>query len=191
MILKDLRAKIKTPIFARSDVIKLFIKESQNQINTQLHRMIKRGDLVGVKRGLYSFPNTTLDEFVVANKLYTPSYVSLESALNVYGIFPDITAIVTSVTTTTSKKLNTPLGNYVYSKINKNLFFGYESVLDKESCFYYNIATPEKALLDFIYVRRIKNLEEFRVDMLVINKAILFNYLTYFPKWVGRVVKNA
>ena len=191
MTLRDLTKEINTPIFSRTDLLKLFPDEPTNQINTQLYRMIKRGELVGIKRGLYSFPNSKVDEFVLANKIYTPSYVSLESALNIYGIIPDIVANITSVTPVTSKRFNTALGTYIYSKINKSLYFGYESVLDNESKLYYNIASPEKALLDYIYVRKIKDLKESRVDTRTLKKKELFIYLSHFPVWVKKVVEDA
>jgi predicted transcriptional regulator of viral defense system len=191
MKLQNLKTNIKMPVFSRTDVLKLFPEEPVNQINTQLYRMIKRGDLIGLKRGLYIFPNLNIDEFVIANKLYKPSYVSLESALNVFGVIPDIYSVVTSVTTVTSKKINTSLGNFKYSKINENLFFGYKSILDERSGFYYSIANPEKALLDLIYIRKVKNLSEYRVDLNNINQTELLNYSQHFPKWVRDVIKNA
>ena len=191
MKLQNLKTNIKMPVFSRTDVLKLFPEEPVNQINTQLYRMIKRGDLIGLKRGLYIFPNLNMDEFVIANKLYKPSYVSLESALNVFGVIPDISSVVTSVTTVTSKKINTSLGNFKYSKINENLFFGYKSILDERSGFYYSIANPEKALLDLIYIRKVKNLSEYRVDLNNINQTELLNYSQHFPKWVRDVIKNA
>ncbi len=191
MKLQNLKTNIKMPVFSRTDVLKLFPEEPVNQINTQLYRMTKRGDLIGLKRGLYVFPNLNIDEFVIANKLYTPSYVSLESALNIFGVIPDISSVVTSVTTVTSKKINTSLGNFKYSKINENLFFGYKSILDERSGFYYSIANPEKALLDLIYIRKVKNLSEYRVDLNNINQTELLNYSQHFPKWVRDVIKNA
>lgn len=191
MKLQNLKTNIKMPVFSRTDVLKLFPEEPVNQINTQLYRMIKRGDLIGLKRGLYIFPNLNIDEFVIANKLYKPSYVSLESALNVFGVIPDISSVVTSVTTVTSKKINTSLGNFKYSKINENLFFGYKSILDERSGFYYSIANPEKALLDLIYIRKVKNLSEYRVDLNNINQTESLNYSQHFPKWVRDVIKNA
>lgn len=182
---------IKTPVFSRQDVTKFFPKEPLNQTNTQLHRLIERGSLVGIKRGFYAFSDTNVDEFVVANKLYLPSYVSLESVLNSSGIIPDITSSVTSVTPITSKKLITPLGTYLYSKISKNLYFGFTSAIDEKSGFYYFIATPEKALLDYIYIRRIRDLTDSRLDMANINKEDLFNYSLYFPEWVRKVLEDA
>lgn len=184
MKLNDLRTKINTSIFSQNDVVKLFPNESTGHINTQLYRMVKRGDLIGIKRGLYCFSNSKIDEFVVAGRLYAPSYVSLESALNVYGIIPDIPANVTSVAVVTSKKLNTSLGTFLYSKINKDLFFGFKSVLDETSGLYYKIALPEKALLDYIYIRRVKDLSLARVDVSSFSMKKVLIFLAHFPKWV-------
>jgi len=191
MTSKELKTKIKTAVFSRNDVIKLFPAEPRNHINTQLYRLTKRKDLIGIKRGFYTFPNSEIDEYVIANKLYTPSYVSLESVLNTAGVVPDIVSAVTSVTTITSKNLKTPLGTYMYSKINRGLFFGYTSVLDQQSGEYYNIANPEKALLDFIYIRRIRSLIASRVDIAVLDREVLVNYSTHFPVWVRKVLASA
>jgi predicted transcriptional regulator of viral defense system len=187
----DVNTKIRFPIFSRNDIVKLFPQEPTGQINTQLHRMLVRGDLVGLKRGLYVFSGGNVDEFVLANKLYTPSYVSLESVLNTSGVIPDYASSVTSVTPITSKKFNTLLGSFSYSKLSKNLYFGYSRVLDSQSGIYYDIATPEKALLDFIYIRKIRELPETRFDMSNIDREVLFSYSIHFPKWVREVIKNA
>ncbi|EKD99979.1 MAG: hypothetical protein ACD_22C00118G0002 [uncultured bacterium] len=188
---RELRSKIKTPVFSRIDVVKSFSKEPENQINTQLYRMKRRGDLIGIKRGYYAYPDAKIDEFVLANKLYVPSYVSLESVLNISGVTPDITSSVTSVTTITSRGFKTPLGSFSYGKISKNLFFGYTRVLDPQSGLYYDIASAEKALLDFVYIRRIRDLLESRVDVSGLDRNVLASYSTYFPKWVRKVIENA
>jgi len=191
MKLQELSSSIKTPVFFGNDVQKLFSVETKNHINTQLHRMVKRGNLISIKRDMYFFPHTKIDEFVLANKLYMPSYVSLESVLYLSGIITEIPSNVTSITTITSKKLITTSGIYLYSKLNKKLFFGYSSILDTKSDCYYNIANVEKALLDFIYVRRLRNLDGYNINFTFINKDILTDYLIYFPKWVKKVIQNA
>ncbi len=186
----ELSQKISSSIFTSADLAKYFADEPENQINTQMHRFLKNGTIISLKRGIYTFANKDTDEFVVASKLYSPSYISLETALNIYGIIPDIPMNVTSVTTTTSKKIKTQKGVYLYSKINKNLFFGYENTLDKASGLYYPIALPEKALLDYIYIRKIKDLEENRVDTSDLNQKILNDFAKQYPVWVSKVLKN-
>ena len=189
MRFEELKLKIKTPVFTSNDLSKLFPKEFESHINTQIHRMLARGDLLGLKRGVYVFTGANIDEFVLANKLYSPSYVSLESALNNYGLIPDVAASVTSVSPITSKKFSTPKGTFLYSKINKNLFFGFENKTD-ENGNYYQIALPEKALLDYIYIRKINNLAESRVDVISLNKRLLLSFSSHFPRFVGKVIEK-
>jgi len=190
MRLLDLKRKLNISIFTGNDLIKIFPKEPKSQINTQLRRLAVRGDLIGLKRDIYLFPDAKIDEFVLANKLYGPSYVSLESALNTYGVIPDITANVTSVSPVTSKRVVTSKGAFLYSKINKNLFFGFQNVLDKSSGLYYQIALPEKALLDYIYIRKVKNIRENRIDTSGLSTKVLTKFSTYFPKWVREVLNH-
>ena len=150
--------------------------------------MVKRGDLVRLKRGVYRLAEAEVDELVLAGWLYKPSYVSLESVLQMCGVIPEVVGKVTSVTTVTSKEIKTGEGVFLYSKIAKELFFGYEKVKDEKSGLYYNLAEPEKALLDWIYVRRVKSLEGERVDMSELNKKKLRSYVKIYPKWVRKVI---
>lgn len=188
MTFKELRSNITTPFFYSGQVKKVFQNESDSHINTQLSRMANRRELLKLKRGLYLFADTKLSEYSLSNILYNPSYVSLESALNTYGIAPDIAANVTAVTPTTSKKINSQLGEYIYSKISFNLFFGYQLKKDPNYDFFYNIAEPEKALLDYIYIRGIKNIKEHRIDSANLNINKLRKYAKQFPAWVIRII---
>lgn len=188
MTLKELRNNIKTPIFNLQEVSKLFPNESENTVNIQIKRMVKRGDLNRIRNGLYMFPGTEVDEYVIANLLYQPSYVSLETVLNNKGLIPDITMNVTSITTTTSKKISTTIGTFLYSKISKDLYYGFDRVKDVHSDYYYNIACKEKALLDLVYIRRIKSLEEYRFDLSNIDQKRLKELAQDFPNWVKEVL---
>lgn len=189
MKIEQLREAISSPYFTTFQVQKLFVDESSSQINVQLSRMVKRGIIISLKRGVFSFPKSSQDSFILANLLYPQSYVSLESALNTYGVIPDVPSQVTSVTPLTTKQIHTPTEIFFYSKIAKNLYFGFLSVESLQvPSHYYRIAEPEKALLDYIYIRSITNLVEARVDRNVLNADKLQIYARHFPKWVQKVV---
>jgi len=110
MRLREFRQTMKMPIFYTYQVERLFGNESKNLINTQLSRMVKRGDLVRLKRGVYRLAEAEVDELVLAGWLYKPSYVSLESVLQMFGVIPEVVGKVTSVTTVTSKEIKTGEG---------------------------------------------------------------------------------
>jgi len=191
MTLKQLQATIKTPVFSTNQVQKFFANEKHSHINISLSRMSKRGDLLRLKKGLFRFPAREVDELLVANLMYQPSYVSLESALHIYGMIPEEVMQVTSITTTKPKKFSTADGGFLYSKVKQSLFFGFEKIQDSYNLsMFYSIAEPEKALLDYIYIRQVKDLEEARVDLDGVNLRILRKFSKEFPSWVQQVVKE-
>src|SRR3989344_9459395 len=54
-----------------------------------LHRYAAKGYIVRVKRGLYAFPDILPPELFLANKIYEPSYISLEFALSYHRVIPE------------------------------------------------------------------------------------------------------
>jgi len=89
--------------------------------------------------------------FLISNRMKSASYVSLQSALSFYGMIPEYVPVITAVTTQRPETVQTEEGIYVYKHVQKKFFsdFVYRSVLDDQSVF---IATPEKSLLDLLYL---------------------------------------
>ena len=119
-----------------------------------LKNWANKGYVKMLKRGLYVITEEAQKQETMAfsTKIYEPSYVSLEMALNFYGIIPEAVFTVTSVTTRKTKKFATPVGNFSYQKIKKEAFGGFET--KKNGKFSFNLALPEKALADFFYLKR-------------------------------------
>lgn len=149
-------------------------------IRIQLSRWVKTGKIYQLRRGLYSiappYQRRQPHPFLVANHLQKASYVSLQSALSFYGLIPEVVNITTSVSTGRPERLETPLGTYEFRHIKTELLFGYQMAeLDEQSVL---IATPEKALLDLIYLQpgsdspaylkelRLQNTEKLDKDLL-------------------------
>lgn len=177
----DLRKFIEGNIFSMLDVVKLFPDEKPEAVRTQLYRLVKKGHIFPIKRGIYTFDKSKIDEFELAGKLYSPSYISLETALNFYGVIPDVPIAVRSVTPITTKKIETGLGDYYYSKLNNKLFFGfYQSP--------YNIAYKEKALLDYFYIRKVRKVTlDARLELDNWDWKRYYEYAFAFPKWVQQI----
>jgi len=159
------------------------------QTNVQLARWHKAGKLIRLKRGVYQFADRQVEEFSMANFLYSPSYISLETALNNFGTIPDVSANVISISPVTTKIIKTVKGIFLYSKIDQALYFGWQKIKDG-SGIYYQIALPEKALLDWIYLRKISNLKEQRVDLSGLNRTRLKQFSRFFPGWVKGVINE-
>ena len=136
------------PVFSTTEMEKRFPGfERENLLNWQ-----KKGYLIKLRNGWYSLQNeiSTLEQaYFVANKIYAPSYISLQSALAHYGWIPEGVFTFTSISTRKTTLFDTPKGQFSYSSVKPSLFFGYKLLTYKGFCI--KMAEPEKALLDFLY----------------------------------------
>jgi len=123
-----------------------------NRLN--LNYWIKKGYIVKLRNGWYAFQeNITQPGFsqYIANRIYRPSYISLHTALSHYGIIPEAIIKITSVTTLKTAEFSNDFGIYSYRTVKSGLMFGYEPkpMTDGRTIMF---ATPEKALLDLLYL---------------------------------------
>lgn len=150
--------KTKRNIFSLNDLKKLLRIESDNIAYVQANRLTKEGLLNRITKGVYYLKDSKPTDFEIANFLYYPSYISLESALTYYGILIQVPQIIFSVTTKRAKKIRAVNKDFVYFHLNQRYYFDYS----KEQRFV--IATPEKAIIDTIffasYGRTVINPEE-------------------------------
>lgn len=187
MTFNQLRQKLDLPFFYTYQLSKLFPDEDTATIRVQISRFEKNKKIIRLKRGLYLLNDHGLDEFMLANLIYQPSYVSLESVLNIAGVIPDVPQMVTSISTVKPQLHKSELGNFQYSKIKKSLYFGFETHILPNGMGYQQ-ALPEKALLDLIYVRNIKNLDEYRFDIAILNDKKLARFVSHYPDWMKKLL---
>ena len=115
-------------------------------------RYVSNGLLVRIKRNLYVLREvwntaTKEDRFVMANFGQIPSYLSLMTALDYYGVTTQMQRdFFESVAIQRTKTFHVGETVFRYSKISKKLYFGF----CKKDTFF--IASPEKALLDAFYL---------------------------------------
>jgi len=128
------------------------------QPRMKISRLLAKGTVVRVKKGLYIFGESQRRQpfcrELLANLIYGPSYVSLEYALHYHGLTPERVETVTSVTCGRSRTFDTPVGTFSYRMIPLEAFrIGMDRVeLDGARSFL--IAIPEKALADRIVADR-------------------------------------
>jgi len=112
------------------------------------HKIIK------LRNGLYlnrAFEiESRVDKFMVANRMYEPSYVSLYTALHYYSLIPEHVVEINSISTRKTKHFEFGINRLTYQKVKPELFFGYEEVPWRGGT--YRIAYPEKAILDLAYL---------------------------------------
>jgi len=131
--------------------------------------LLKQGVILRVKKGIYVFGKNLsrrpYSREVLANMIYGPSYLSLDSALQNHGLIPEHAEAVTSVTCGRGRRFSTPVGLFIYRRIPMKAYsIGFDQVkLDSGRSVL--IAVPEKAVADRLHDDRgvsIRNQEDMK-----------------------------
>jgi len=185
-------AKIKEKklyIFSANNIRSLF-GVSVVAASALLHRYKKQGFILQLKRGLYVLPDVLPPDVYIANRLYCPSYISLEFALSYHGVIPETVYEITSVTTKSTSRFETLGKVFSYRKIKKAAYTGYE--IQKQQGLSFNIANAEKAFVDTNYLRLInrqKPISRFNKEKIDSKKAIKYALL-FGKKKLTSVIKT-
>lgn len=134
--------------------------------------------LTRIAKDTYLITDPSPTRFEIANFLFSPSYVSLETALNYYGILSQFPLEITSITPKKSVTKQADGQVFSYAHLKQNLFWGYEKI-DNQL-----IALPEKALLDQIYLtsKGLRSVHFDEYDLSRINKSQFYKFAKLFPK---------
>lgn len=178
MNVKDLIQDYAEEVLTRQVMLSLLSKYKRP--NDKINELVKKGELSTLKKGLY-IPGLKMnirrpEPFLVANHLWGPSYVSMETALSYWGFIPERVYEISSITLKTSKTYKTDIGKFSYlHTISPYYSFGIRSVqlTPKQVVL---VASPEKALCDKVimtsgvFLRSIKQTQEFLIDDLRLDE---------------------
>ncbi len=185
-------------VFSTVDVQKQF--PSMNLMN--LVRWQKKGYIIKLRNQWYAFNDAESSEnieWLAANMIYAPSYISLHTALSWYNLIPEMIAKTTSVTTRKTNKFSTPLGDFDYHRIKPELFgFGYAledmDAYDRGKSRQIMVATPEKAILDFFYINSYydteKDIEYLRFNETELGKIISAKFFWFLEKYQSKALER-
>jgi len=130
----------------------------------KINQLLKSGVIRRVKKGLYVFGSEyrrrPVCGEVLANQIYGPSCLSMESALSYHGLIPEGVMQFSSVTPKKNREFETILGRFRYYHLPMDCYSaGIEQVwVDSEHPAL--IACPEKALCDYLALRYSGKLED-------------------------------
>jgi len=180
----------------------------------KIHDLCQKGLIQSIKQGVYLVSHELglrpYSKEILANLIYGPSYISLQTALSSYNMIPERVSSTTSVCFDRGKAFSTPVGEFEYHHIKKTLYplgVQLKQVYDGAFC---QIATPEKALLDFVYLciskGEFKNsqdffsyvLDSYRLDLSAIENQVsikkLKNFADHYPfqhvQWFASELKR-
>jgi predicted transcriptional regulator of viral defense system len=151
-VLAKLRA-IGTPSFLTADAAAA-LGIQRSHASQSLGRLAASGHLAKLGRGRWGFRDridpAALPELLTAP---FPSYVSLQSALYRHGMISQIPSVLYAVSVARTRTFRTDLGTVSIHHVAPSFFFGYSSAPGGNG----KIATPEKALVDLLYLGPARN----------------------------------
>lgn len=183
----DILKRLPAPLFTSADAAKLTAHE-----NVFLHRASRRGYVKKITNRIYwnvLFSKDRPPVEAVACFARKSSYISCEWALNYHGILLQTPTVCTAVTLHpgTGKRNRIRYQGYLieYSRISEKLFLP-EEILNYENVL---MATPEKALLDTVYLRKqVPFADELETDLL--NPKKMKTLAALYPASVWNKIQN-
>jgi hypothetical protein len=135
----------------------LFPDLSEGARRVLLHRAVRAGELIRLKRGLFllqpELRKTNLHPFAVAALLHAPSHISLETALSHHGLIPEAVYQVASTTPSRSRAFDTPIGRFTFQRVPAlDPRAGVQAVKLGQDAWAF-IASPLRAIADLVYLR--------------------------------------
>ncbi len=122
-----------------------------------VRRAMEEGLLIRLKRGLYligsPLQKAEPNLFEMAQQIYSPSAISLESALSFHGWIPEAVYTICSVTPKKGRSYETPAGLFAF---HHSPLKGFYEGVERQTNPVILMASPWKAVADLIYVRRPK-----------------------------------
>ena len=128
-----------------------------------VNKMLKKGELLRLCRGFYmlarKYQKHTFSQYYFANRILPSSFVTAESALSFHGWIGERITQVTSITAFgRGRDFKTSLGVFIYRVtpvLAKHFYYGIHLIeMDGQAIY---IASPLRALIDYVYLHKIKN----------------------------------
>lgn len=138
--------KLDQTVFTSQELLQFFPGDTPQQLNNALHYAVKTGKLKRLRRGVYAKSNYSVNE--LANSIYIPSYISLETVLRTHGIIFQTDTSIQSVSYLSRDIVIEEL-RFVYRKIKYSILTNPKGLIvnGRET-----VASAERALLDSLMV---------------------------------------
>ena len=139
--------RAKNSVFSTKDLALLWGETNPARLKTRIYRYVKAGKLYHIKRGFYA-KDENYNEFELAVRMYTPSYISFETVLCEAGaIFQFYKTVF--IASYLNRQLTIDGNVYSYRKIKDSILTHSIGLNIADN---YTIASPERAFLDTLYL---------------------------------------
>jgi DNA-binding Lrp family transcriptional regulator len=176
----------------RVDELARELNTSEVAVGNALRRQEERGLVEHLGKKI--FINRLVVDFSgreLINTLRPESYLSLETVLRDSGISTQSPTVLTCVTPGRPGEFRAKSVSIGFRRISKNLFWGFQEKRTRYGK--YNIAEPEKALLDWVYLRRQEGstINTGELDLQRLDRGKLLQYAAKFPIPVKQQIMEA
>jgi len=184
-IIKSLFLK-NIPLFSLNEIGAILDIDNRQTLYKRVDRLTKSEILQKLIKGKYYFTLNNTNDFTMANFLYQPSYISMQSALSFHSLMTGFSYQITSICIKKPKSFVINEKDFIYSKITPKLFWGWEKKED------FLMAKPEKALLDYVYFasKGLTNLDWDEIDISRLDKKLLLEWALKYNKSVIKEIKK-
>jgi hypothetical protein len=162
-------------VFRINDIALLLDNEKTNILAKKLYYYVKTGDLLNPRKGFYAKEGYKSEE--LACLLYPPTYISLEYVLQRAGVVFQYDSAITNVSYLT-REIEIDNTIFRYRTIKGEILTNPSGIMLNHNNI--NIATPERAFLDMIYLNRNYYFDNLRaLDKKVVHQLLpIYNSLT-------------
>jgi predicted transcriptional regulator of viral defense system len=134
-------------VFKISDIA-LLINSNDGLLYQKLNRLVKKGKLLNIRKGIYAKEGYKSEE--LACLLYTPTYISLGYVLQRSGMIFQYDSAITNISYL-NREVSVNEQSIQYRQIKREILLNTSGIINKNNT---NIATPERAFLDTLYLNR-------------------------------------
>lgn len=134
-------------IFTFKEIALLWKETDEARLRRTIHYAVKTGKLYPVRKGIYA-KDPNYDVLELATKIFTPSYISLETVLQKEGVtFQYYESIF--VASYVSRTIQCDGKTFIFKKIKNDVLTNPAGIKNKET---HAVASKERALLDALYL---------------------------------------
>ena len=176
----------------RVDDLARELNVSEVAVGNALRRQEERGLVEHLGKKI--FLNRLVPDFLgreLINMLRSEAYLSLETVLRDSGVSTQSPTVLTCVTPGRPGEFRAKSVSINFRRLSRNLFWGFQERHTRYGK--YNVADPEKALLDWVYLRRQEgstiNTDE--LDLQRLDRGKLLQYAARFPVPVKQQIVEA
>ncbi|GHW02595.1 hypothetical protein AGMMS50249_3810 [candidate division SR1 bacterium] len=125
-------------------------------LKSNLTRRGRDGYIKRISKGRYILTETIINEntlYLASNLIYQPSYISMETSLRHYDLIPEGVYLTTACSSQKTQKLSGDIGDFYYYHLKPALMRGYSLLNSADTKSDILIATVEKTICDFFYLK--------------------------------------